>query len=226
MRAISRREKDIQACQSIIQKNTDRLVNIGDKPDSQAYERYRKKFVYDHANEVFIAPLTEEDWLKSTTNHWNLSIRSPTREITDAQSELARLNLAYKARLDWLESSPVPVLEILELLFEVEGADVQFRFNVSTDMPDNCRFKSYFNWNDHSCVTFSHISNNYHLRIECKPVIGDDYPAVLRQMKANSCDVLLIGHGGYRGVGATSKQMEQIFAASGIKVMLLSQIND
>lgn len=62
------------------------------------------------------------------------------------------------------------------------------------------------------------------LRIECKPTMGDDYPAVLRQMKASKCGVLLIGDGGYTGRGASLDQVCDIFGRSGIFVILTSDL--
>jgi hypothetical protein len=53
-------------------------------------------------------------------------------------------------------------------------------------------------------------------RIEIKPVISDDYPAVLRQMRANETNVLFTEK--YTGVGATEEQFIQTFALSDIKV--------
>jgi hypothetical protein len=56
------------------------------------------------------------------------------------------------------------------------------------------------------------------LRIEIKPSMGDDYPAVLRQMKVNMCDLLYLVE--YTGTGVSLEQVKQMFAASGITVFL------
>lgn len=65
--------------------------------------------------------------------------------------------------------------------------------------------------------------------IELKPTLGDDYPAVLRQIKArkenyDAYKVLLIRE--YTGVGATLAQVKQIFSLSGIKLILRSEVED
>lgn len=59
--------------------------------------------------------------------------------------------------------------------------------------------------------------------VEIKPNLSDDYPAVLRQMMANTSQYLLIGS--YDGVGATLEQVRFIFKASHRTIVLLSQIN-
>lgn len=71
-----------------------------------------------------------------------------------------------------------------------------------------------------------HPSWTHEFRIECKPAVGDDYPAILRQMKASKCDVLLIGDGGYTGRGANLEQVRAIFKASGIRVVLLRDMQE
>jgi hypothetical protein len=47
---------------------------------------------------------------------------------------------------------------------------------------------------------------------------GDDYPAVLRQMKTACCNALYIVR--YTGQGATLDQVRKMFAASGITVLM------
>lgn len=64
--------------------------------------------------------------------------------------------------------------------------------------------------------------------IELKPTLGDDYPAALRQIRS----ARFLGNGGipaivvgkYTGVGATLDQVRQMFEASGIRFLLVSEI--
>lgn len=60
------------------------------------------------------------------------------------------------------------------------------------------------------------------LRVELKPCMGDDYPAVLRQMKSANCNVLVVRD--YQGTGATWEQVVNIFKAGNIAAILESQI--
>lgn len=60
------------------------------------------------------------------------------------------------------------------------------------------------------------------LPVEVKPVVSDDYPAVLRQMKRNGSRYLLVGR--YEGVGATVAQFKEIFSRSGKIVVFLSDV--
>lgn len=56
------------------------------------------------------------------------------------------------------------------------------------------------------------------LRVEIKPVMGDDYPAVLRQMKDSLCNALYLVQ--YTGEGASLSQVKEMFSASGIRVLM------
>jgi hypothetical protein len=67
-------------------------------------------------------------------------------------------------------------------------------------------------------------------RVECKPSVGDDYPAVLRQMfsppyySEQSKSILSIGPCGYAGAGATFEQVKAIFKSRRIDIVLQEQI--
>jgi uncharacterized protein (DUF3820 family) len=50
--------------------------------------------------------------------------------------------------------------------------------------------------------------------IEIKPIVSDEYPAVLRQMRASKSTVLFLEE--YRGKGATREQFIKTFASAGI----------
>jgi hypothetical protein len=56
------------------------------------------------------------------------------------------------------------------------------------------------------------------LRIEIKPAMGDDFPAVMRQMKASACGLLYLVE--YTGTGATLDQVKKMFEASGMAIFM------
>jgi hypothetical protein len=63
--------------------------------------------------------------------------------------------------------------------------------------------------------------HSFTLCIEIKPTVGDDYPAVLRQMKRNGSTVLFLKS--YTGQGATREQFLQTFTISKFRVVFLEQ---
>ena len=59
--------------------------------------------------------------------------------------------------------------------------------------------------------------------IEIKPVVSDDFPAVLRQMNLSGAKILFISK--YDGVGANLKDFIQYFKSQGITVIFESEID-
>lgn len=66
------------------------------------------------------------------------------------------------------------------------------------------------------------LSDSKCLNIEIKPSLSDDYPAVLRQMKANRSTVLFINS--YSGRGISYDNFCKLFLNEGIKVVLSTDI--
>jgi hypothetical protein len=63
--------------------------------------------------------------------------------------------------------------------------------------------------------------------IELKPTLGDDYPAVIRQIKASKFfggGIPVVVIGSYNGIGATLDQVSRMFEASGIRFLTVSEI--
>jgi uncharacterized protein (DUF3820 family) len=119
-----------------------------------------------------------------------------TQKLTQTQAQLSEVNeklAALETQCAIATAQPInpAKLPAFSVEFETEGADVQIT-----------------------------VEDNRHWRvgIEIKPAIGDDYPAVLRQMKGSSSDTLYIVT--YTGAGASLDQVKKIFKASGIAILM------
>jgi len=66
-------------------------------------------------------------------------------------------------------------------------------------------------------------SKEFIFPVEIKPTIGDDYPAILRQVKRSGADCLLVRS--YTGIGATKEQFVRLFDSQGIKVIFESDVD-
>src|SRR6516164_9112004 len=88
--------------------------------------------------------------------------------------------------------------------FEVRGVDVLFGIE-ALDLNKNIHSRSLF-WRP------EYLERG--LPVELKPTVGDDYPAVLRQMKLSGSKVLFVGE--YTGKGATEEQFVKTFATASI----------
>jgi hypothetical protein len=58
--------------------------------------------------------------------------------------------------------------------------------------------------------------------VEIKPIVGDDYPNILRQMKKARSNQLLIGE--FRSTSASWDQLVKVFGMSGISVVHLDEV--
>lgn len=79
--------------------------------------------------------------------------------------------------------------------------------------PDSYRTERYYNGD--------RIESDLYL-IEIKPVVSDDFPAILRQMKKSGAFILLIGE--YNGIGATREEFIEYFKTQGIKVVFETDV--
>jgi uncharacterized protein (DUF3820 family) len=93
-----------------------------------------------------------------------------------------------------------PDISPLRIDFEHKGADV--------------RMKPWYGWKaDASSLA----------RVEIKPSMGDEFPNVLRQMRANHCNVLYLD--AYTSTGASLEQMIKMFEASPIEFQVIPTIH-
>lgn len=115
------------------------------------------------------------------------------------------------------------------LMFEFSGSDVVFGFDINAEVHCNpipyCRIFYHQEYKDRLVAIFdlrivSFICKNF--LVEIKPVVSDDFPAVLRQMKHQRSNVLFLEK--YTGTGATKEQFIDFFAAQNIKVIFTSEV--
>lgn len=73
------------------------------------------------------------------------------------------------------------------------------------------------------------IAAELEIAVECKPSLGDDYPAVLREIQRkvpdrNAAAVVLVGDGGYTGVGATFDQVRKMFGSQNVVIVGVDEV--
>jgi uncharacterized protein (DUF3820 family) len=126
------------------------------------------------------------------------------------QADIARIN----AKLIQQRNAQLgDITFCFEQQFEIGGIDVVLTVQaVSVALKIEARIFGYYH----------HNQEREAIKIELKPSIGDDYPAVLRQMRANKSNVLLVRE--YRGQGATQEQFVKTFAAASIRVVFLDDL--
>jgi hypothetical protein len=106
---------------------------------------------------------------------------------------------------------------VTQLQFEKAGADVSYFVECGATLVAKPCVQDEFSDFDsigEQPINISSFGERDGFRIEVKPIVGDDYPAILRSMKAVNDTHLLVGE--YCGAGATWDEVVRIFALSGI----------
>ncbi len=106
----------------------------------------------------------------------------------------------------------------LSVQFEVNGADVVIEALLGLRSDRDTSIEARPRDGDYSRRVDMYVRNKWW--VEIKPSIGDDYPAVLRQMRNTRCSgspILFVGE--YNGVGATKEQFVEIFRRANISVV-------
>jgi len=98
--------------------------------------------------------------------------------------------------------------------FEHKGQDVVFNGSIKTDE----QFPLY----NGESLLWRRLEVSQQFAIECKPLLGDDYPAVLRQMKASEADYLLVED--VRSAVVSLDQIRQFFMSAAIDVLTVAEV--
>ncbi len=118
---------------------------------------------------------------------------------------------------------------IASLEFEVKGWDVFLQYHTSKVLVYvNENLKKHESWDSAPVNIFTGPQKDTRaILIEVKPTIGDDYPTVLRDMKARWCDgvgkVLLVQD--FTSQVVSRDQFVEIFRLSGILVVFLEEVH-
>ena len=138
-------------------------------------------------------------------------------KIEKIKMRIQELKDRHNSIIDQRKDNTKYTYEVKTIEFELNGWDVFVGLKYKCEIDLKTEFSSYAN---------PVYQERY---IEIKPCLGDDFPAVLRQMKANSKNVrgtriLLIDE--FSAVGATLEQVKQTFLLSDIYLIKLSDITE
>lgn len=146
------------------------------------------------------------DW--SGDSYW----RRALEEADKQQRALHQLKGAVEA---WWKA-PVYDLEGAGAEFEEDAIDVSASFTIAPRL-------AFQSWSDvRDFCWLSDLLTRVEMKVELKPTLGDEYPAVLRQMARGQTNILVIG--GYEARGATLEQCTELFSRSGKTVVMLAEV--
>jgi hypothetical protein len=107
-------------------------------------------------------------------------------------------------------------VRVVGMEFEDKGADVRYA------IISRCSIVARASGNHMDESLVAHWGGSADFRVEIKPLVGDDYPAILRTMKAVRSQQLLVGE--FCGTTASWADVVKVFSLSGITAVLLSEV--
>lgn len=121
----------------------------------------------------------------------------------------------------WLKPAATSKLE-----FEKDGADVSFSVvsSCSVVTTASVKFADSGTTEQKEIGGYNYGGSYSIFSVEVKPIVGDDYPAILRAMKAVGARQLLVGE--YTGAGATWGELVRVFELSGRTAVLLADVEN
>lgn len=105
--------------------------------------------------------------------------------------------------------------------FEADGPDVSYSLSQAGEV----RTKRRDEYVGREEIVIGKAFVGYGLwrfNVEVKPIVGDDYPNILRQMKKARSNQLLIGE--FRSTSASWDELIEIFGMTGIRVVHLDEV--
>lgn len=141
---------------------------------------------------------------------------SVEERIAGYERQISALGSVLREISDPFSALYIPVLRDVRPAFEVKGCDVCLYWEVRWNAIhlDTRRIASIERYES---------SETGEIRIEVKPTVADEYPAVLRQMARNKSSILFLEE--YCGEGVTEDQFRRIFAASNKDVVFKRDVD-
>lgn len=156
--------------------------------------------------------------------HWE-----PNSQLPELRDDLIRqaASISFVPSCGVMEDMTwLKPVAISDLEFEKDGADVSFSVvgsgSVVTTVPVKLGNREIAE--QKSIGGYGNGFSYFIFRVEVKPIVGDDYPAILRAMKAVNVRQLLVGE--YVGAGATWSELVRVFELSGITAVLLDDVEN
>ena len=117
----------------------------------------------------------------------------------------------------------VKPVQVYDLEFERAGSDVALRVGWSGTVVAPA-VTDYAKAMGREHDTVQSLQADARFKVEIKPIVGDDYPAILRAMKSVKGTHLLVGE--YCGASASWDELVRVFSLSGITAVRLGNVDD
>lgn len=212
------------------------IITIGapQSDDTPEHNRLQARFL-DHAfGEAFIECVTGKSPAGHVEDYWASSYRKVEHDLEELKEYRPRYSYSYlEERLARIRAEIPQVLTEIKtyIVDKASPAKLRAEFELGFDVRLTMRWNGrdfgdlcYYATNN-SVETLlplrSYDSEEEHkFNIELKPTIGDDFPAVLRQIRRNGAMVVVAER--FEAVGATLDQVRKMFGDR--KLVLVAEI--
>lgn len=176
------------------------INNFGEPEETPEHNRLQARFMDDEFFESVLSNLFIgiESELKSLSISENLDTQEGMVFVDHPPETVERSG----------HSSPVFELNSIDVMFTIEA---KYKFLRQK--------KPHPKFHMHKEPSEIMVSSNKlcHFRIELKPMVGDDYPAILREMVHKKCNLLIYEN--FRSDAIDEKLLEKFFATRKIKIL-------
>jgi len=142
----------------------------------------------------------------------------------------------YKTTCDWNKINDLKSMKeyISEPVLDEDGKEIvrdDFAFLKIKKVFEECGWDVIIQSDDSDCMSDCLAYKDCDIKIdkiaiEIKPYVGDDYPAILRQMKMTQIhpDYQCLVYENFNAIGATIDQLKNVFSSSGFLVFSFADI--
>jgi len=194
--AIDRARRSIAQAQKHVEEARAKLEEQQKDYEQEGSKDFRKEYAANQAA-TYSVKCSFEEWRKKQIGYARDRVQSSEQSLQEKLAILQRANEKL--------SLAVACEPKIRLTFEC-GYDIELELEAGAKV-----------WRDEDDYGFWHVA---FFKIELKPQMGDDFPSVLRQMKNNGADTLVIGS--FNAAGATLEQVRAIFGNK--KIITLGEI--
>jgi len=206
------------------------INNFREPNDTPEHNRIQVRFLKPEVR-LKLAYLVNKDMFKRNSSCINEELRKKMSELDGDERNLFLNSLKNIENNDDISSFKRSIVKYSNPNFET--IDVSYTIWYGFKFHYDCKPQySYLETTGRPIDIFGYeTQTNY--KVEIKPTISDDFPAVLRQMKAampikryanKTFYILLIGS--YTGLGATEEEFIQYFNSQGYYVVFEKQLNE
>jgi hypothetical protein len=233
------------------------VINYGGEPGETPEHNRLQARLLDHAFCIALAKIVVPDWRQTLQEQWlgrvwdrgyygggygslyrlqqaNWKLKSCEDELSKLQKWIDDSTRSQHYR-DKLSALPAQIKELRAEIAREEADQAELAANIETVPTKWSVTRTEFEvagWDAVIAVGAALVGKfDEHIHesigIEAKPTLGDDYPAVLRQIKNHGGDhvryrVLLVEQ--VIASGATADEIEKIFVGSNIKLVMVSSV--